>query len=549
VYSITAINSIGCSNTTTLAINVNSTVPSVSTSVSQNPICYGASAALSASGAATYSWSNGVSNGQLFTPSTTATYTLIAGNGCGTVSALQSLSVSPLQMTLAVSSPSVCEGSTCALSAGSSVNGYTWMPGAQTGSTIVVGPLNNPIYTVSASNGTCVGSGTILVNTVASPTIVTSNTLLTLCSGLSGSVSVSGAGTNGTYTWMPGNLSGTAVVLSPSITTGYTVSGTNGAGCSASILLPVVVYPSPTIAIAASKTIACIGESVTLLGSGAATYTWNTGANTGSFVVTSNTANNTYTLSGTAGNTTCTSTQSIALAVVNPSVNYSATQAICNGQSATLTASGATTYTWNGIPTGSTGITVVYPVNTSTYALVANTQSGSANCFNFYTATVQVNALPNLLVAMSKTTNICKGESNTLTVSGAANYTWMPGNTVGSVAIVSPTANTTYTVTGTNSLSCSASSLALVKVDPCTDISSMFVESQWQVHPNPFKDILNIETSIACDVYLYDMGGRLVDHYALKPGINQILTHDLSSGVYSLKAFGEGGVWVSKVVK
>jgi hypothetical protein len=113
---------------------------------------------------------------------------------------------------------------------------------------------------------------------------------------------------------------------------------------------------------------------------------------------------------------------------------------------------------------------------------------------------------------------------------------------------LAPTTSSVYSVR-TTSNSCSLSKSFSITVNPCTGIAAIDAGGQWQVYPNPFNDILNIVTSIACDVYLYDMGGRLVGHYALKPGINQIPTHDLSSGVYSLKAFGEGGVWVSKVVK
>ena len=145
------------------------------------------------------------------------------------------------------------------------------------------------------------------------------------------------------------------------------------------------------------------------------------------------------------------------------------------------------------------------------------------------------------------TFTICKGDRMTYTASGGSSYLWFNNATTPTISLA-PTTSSVYSVR-TTSNSCSLSKSFSITVNPCTGIAAIDVGGQWQVYPNPFNDILNIETSIACDVYLYDMGGRLVDHYALKPGINKIPTHDLSSGVYSLKAVGEGGVWVSKVVK
>ncbi|MCP4520194.1 MAG: gliding motility-associated C-terminal domain-containing protein [Cytophagales bacterium] len=59
-------------------------------------------------------------------------------------------------------------------------------------------------------------------------------------------------------------------------------------------------------------------------------------------------------------------------------------------------------------------------------------------------------AVSDITICMSSTqTTICKGESTTITASGANSYAWEDGLGTNSSIIVSPTTTTTYTVTGT----------------------------------------------------------------------------------------------------
>ena len=81
------------------------------------------------------------------------------------------------------------------------------------------------------------------------------------------------------------------------------------------------------------------------------------------------------------------------------------------------------------------------------------------------------------IITVSSTNNfICAGQQVTITASGATGYTWSPptglSTTTGPVVIASPTANTIYTVTGTNSLGCTASKQVNVFVSPPTAVIS-----------------------------------------------------------------------------
>ncbi|QLH46109.1 MAG: hypothetical protein HWD58_11020 [Bacteroidota bacterium] len=60
-----------------------------------------------------------------------------------------------------------------------------------------------------------------------------------------------------TYTWQPGGLTGSSVVVSPSGTTTYTVTGTSAAGCTSVSDVTIVVHPLPTANAGADGTTTC----------------------------------------------------------------------------------------------------------------------------------------------------------------------------------------------------------------------------------------------------------------------------------------------------
>ena len=103
----------------------------------------------------------------------------------------------------------------------------------------------------------------------------------------------------------------------------------------------------PVLAIAPSKTVSCANEVVNLTASGATTYTWMNGPATAQYTV-APVSTSIYTLIG--ANLTCTSTLVYTANVAaTPSITITQPRAtICAGQSTTLSASGASTYSWNG---------------------------------------------------------------------------------------------------------------------------------------------------------------------------------------------------------
>ncbi|HRD39000.1 MAG TPA: T9SS type A sorting domain-containing protein, partial [Bacteroidia bacterium] len=108
-----------------------------------------------------------------------------------------------------------------------------------------------------------------------------------------------------TYTWNPGAINGASISVTPSVSTTYTVSGTQ-TGCivASTNTVAINVYALPTVSATTSNTLICAGQNATLTATGANTYAWlPTGS--GASIVVSPTVNATYTVTGTNTVTGC----------------------------------------------------------------------------------------------------------------------------------------------------------------------------------------------------------------------------------------------------
>jgi hypothetical protein len=428
--------------------------PSFSLTASANQtLCTNQSATLTATstnGTATVLWynaaagGNSVASGTVYTTPTytaTGTYTVYAGSCPGLYRVPIIITVGS-GATITVNSPTICPGQTVTLTA-NGASTYTWSTGPTT-NTISVSPISTTIYTVNATSGTCVGTQTTQVLVSPTPTVSVGNA--TICSGNSATLTATGA-TN--YTWMPGAQTTSSIVVTPTTNTTYTITGANGT-CTNSTTATVSVTSTPTLS-TSSRTI-CAGQVATFTVSGATTYTWNPGSVTGSTYTTSPASSGTVSVIGANG--TCTSQVTTSITVTpNPTVAVS-NQTICSGQTAILTATGATAYSWS---TGATTNTIsVSPTSLTIYTVVGTTNS----CTNTRTVSVTVNSQPTVAVANA---NICSGNSTILTATGATNYTWMPGGQLTNTVSVNPGSTTIYTITGATG-TCTTSTNATVNV-------------------------------------------------------------------------------------
>jgi hypothetical protein len=160
----------------------------------------------------------------------------------------------------------------------------------------------------------------------------------TICLGQTASLTASGATS---YTWSTGPNTNTLNV-SPATTTTYVISGTSGA-CTGSNTAVVTVVSVPSVSV--SNATICSGSSVTLTASSATSYTWAPGGQLTNTV--SVNPNTTTIFTNTGSNGICTNSTTATVSVTATPTLVVGSSTVCPGQTATLTASGATTYTWN----------------------------------------------------------------------------------------------------------------------------------------------------------------------------------------------------------
>jgi gliding motility-associated-like protein/uncharacterized repeat protein (TIGR01451 family) len=464
-YTVTGSNG-ACTSSAVVSVSVNNS-PSVTANASQTLICSGTTVTLTASGAVIYAWLPMALNGATVTdqPTVTTTYTVIGSNGTCTNAAFVTVSVNTTPTLNVTASPTaVCFGNSSTLTASGATN-YTWQPGALTGSNVVVSPTVTTVYTITGTNGNCSGNATLNLVVNPNPTISINATPSVVCSGSTASLTASGAAN---YTWMPGALNGSLVTVNPTITTVYTVSASDVNGCTDMASVTLSVNMGPTLTAAASPSSMCLGSSATMTVGGAASYTWNPGALTGSNIVVNPTITTTYTVSGT-DTLGCSSSQTIQLLVLpTPTVTASSSPtAICSGNSATLTGSGALTYTWNpGALTGSA--VVVNPTVTTSYTVNgSNGLCGSGSTV----ITLVVNDPPANVTASVSAQISCSTPSVNLfssTTSTDVVYLWNGPGTYTS-AVQNPTGigiPGSYTITVTNTIGgCTATATVAVTTD------------------------------------------------------------------------------------
>jgi gliding motility-associated-like protein len=279
----------------------------------------------------------------------------------------------------------------------------------------------------------------ISVVTLAPPPAVTVTPNDSVCPGNSIVLNAGGALS---YAWSPAaslsSSTGSSVTATPTVTTTYSVIGTDSSGCVDTNTVTITMVAAPTASVAGNSTI-CSGSSATLTASGGTSYSWSTAATTAVITV-SPTTTTTYTV--TASNGVCTDTASFTVVVMsNPSASISGNNIICTGGTANLTATGGGTYSWN---TGATSGTVsVSPSSTTTYTVVVSL--GTCTDTAFYT----VNVLPPPTAQVSGADSVCAGSTVVLNASGGISYSWSTGQTTTSIAVI-PFSTTTYFVIASN---------------------------------------------------------------------------------------------------
>jgi gliding motility-associated-like protein len=439
-----------------------STIPSINITPSVSAICSGSSQTLTATGAGPFVWT--ASSGAVIpaaatvvvSPTATTTYTVLSGTGACTATAIASISITPVSpISITPSISSICSGSSQTITA-SGIGPFVWT--ASDGSTptalasIVVTPTATTTYTVLSGTGTCTTTAiaTVSILSVASISITPSNTII--CNG--GSTSLAVVGSAGPFVWTASsgsNPSATGtVVVTPTSTTTYTVLSGTGT-CTATAIATVSLAPAFTLSITPTSSAICNGSGTSLTASGAASYTWIPGFSTSPNLSVTPTTTTTYTLIGTDGVCVSSTATTISVTSLTTTVNSSSPIYCIGASPVTLTASGATSYSWSpAINLSSTNgaIVTATPSATQIYSVTGTTNG----CTSIATVSITVPPLSTMSVTSSNSI-ICVGNSSTLTATGATTYTWDNGATT-ATTVVSPNTTTSYTVGGQTSQGC-----------------------------------------------------------------------------------------------
>jgi PKD repeat protein len=557
-HSVTVTDAAGCTFVRTTTINASSgPVATISGTTQSGCGQSNGSATVTATGGTTYTylWSNGA---------TTATASnLAAGNytvtvtssGCTTTAVATVSNSGAPTATL----PSI-QHTTCGQTNGSATvsatgggGGYTylWSNGA---TTPTISNVAGGTYTVTVTSQTnCSTVATAVINSSTQP-VATVSGQNTTCGNNNGSATANasaGAG-NYSYTWSNGGTTATVNGLAPG---SYTVTVTDGAGCTVTGSANIVGSPSISVSLASSTNPPCGFNTGTATaqasgGFGAISYLWSNGQ---SGAISSNMAAGTYTVTATDAQG-CTATTSVVIQNgAGPSVTVpQVTNLNCAGDQngvATVVGSGGTTpytYLW------SDGQTTA-----SANALAAGTYSVTVTDAGGCTAVAQATITEPIAVGGTTTstpessTGASNGTASVNPSGGTAPYTymWTNGQTTQTSTGLSVG---TYNVTVTDANGCVYVTGAQVGLlTGVADAHGISLE----IFPNPNNGSFSVQFSLPelsdVQVIVHNMLGQVIwrnEKGAQMEGRIEILLPSVAEGIYHVELQAGSLRTVKKVI-
>lgn len=463
VYSQTFMLTTGCDSISNVTLIVNA-LPNVNGGPDQT-VCDGVSTTLTASGAATLTWDNGITNGNQFTQAVGSMNYTVTGtdiNGCVNTD-IVNVTVNPLPAVDAGPDQTVCEGVQVTL-AGAGANTYVWNNGVIDNQAFnaPIGTTTPYIVTGMDANG-CVNTDNVNVTVNALPT-VNAGPDQTVCEGVQ--VAVSGSGAN-TYVWDNGVIDGQLFNAPIGATTPYIVTGTDANGCVNTDVVNITVNALPVVDAGPDQAM-CDGSMVTMSATGPAGMgmAWDNGVVDGQPFAQSAGTTMTYVVTGTDINGCQNTDQADVTVHPLPMIDAGPDQAMCDGILVTLSGFGADAtgnYSWdNGVVDGQA---FSAPVGaTTTYTLTGTDANG---CVNTDQVDVTVHVLPTVFAGNDFI--ICEGASAILTGAGAVTYNW--DNGVVNAQPFSPSNTATYTVIGIDANGCEGTDDVVVTIEPLPVVS------------------------------------------------------------------------------
>ncbi len=447
--------------------------------------CAGGSVSLSATSGSNYLWSNGATT-QSITVNQSGSYSVTVSNGtnCSATSLATTVTVSQIPVTSSASSTSICAGNTVQLTSNGTNGGTSNQPIVFTNTNVFSIPDNNATGISSPINVNNIDPATLNSNSIVSVRLNITHTydgdlLIQLISPSQNTINLSnrrgGSGDNFNNTLF---------------TTSAALSISQGSAPFSGTYRPDGAFTSLTGNVNGTWILKIIDQAGTDVGTLnnwtltinnviPTTLSYNWLSNPAGFnspnqnTSVSPLTTTTYSVVATESGTGCTGSSSVTVNVGNAiNVTTNTPAPICEGQSTTLSANGADSYSWSpstGL-SGTTGASVsANPSQTTNYMVIGT----SAGCVDTSYVTVVVNTPPT--ITNTGNVSMCAGNSVVLQATGASNLSWSPATgldvTSGNLVNASPSQTTTYTITGSDN-GCSASSDVTVTVNNLPNVTA-----------------------------------------------------------------------------
>ncbi|MCX6230975.1 MAG: gliding motility-associated C-terminal domain-containing protein [Bacteroidetes bacterium] len=214
---------LGCKDTTTATIAVR---PLPVVTVNNPTICIYDTATITASGALSYLWGNGITANTIsVSPPHDTNYVVVGRDVYNCLNTATShVSINPLPSIILSQDTTICLGGSATLTAGGGIK-YLWTPTNDTTSAITVSPTYTSfIYTVGVTDiNNCFDSASVTVYTAPLPIPTISLEKDTICKGAYTTITATGGSS---YTWSTGDISPT-ISVRPLLTSIYTVTVAN----------------------------------------------------------------------------------------------------------------------------------------------------------------------------------------------------------------------------------------------------------------------------------------------------------------------------------
>lgn len=291
-------------------------------------------------------------------------------------------------------------------------------------------------------------------------------------------------------------------------------------GCSGIETTPIITTVIPADPVDAGNDLsACINQTViTLTPVTPANGTWEGTGTTGAGVFNPATAGAgsfplVYLYTNSSG---CTGYDTILATVHSLPVitTTPAAPALCEGNPISVTANGATTYTWSpagGLSSTSGATVTAIPSATTTYTITGTSNS----CSDSITVTVTVNPVPSVSITGTTSINAC--ESTVLTAEldsvMSGTYSWSPPINLSctdcQATTASPLSEQTYTVTFTSANGCSASASTTIQI---VSIFNYFMPNAFTPNADGINDTLHVHGKgiSSVNLQLFDRVGEKV---------------------------------------